>query len=461
MKFHNIRRGFATNSSSTHSMIFMPDAQDKESEHGDFGWNEFVAASPDAKALWLSAHLVNSAKNTCGHDVAMALAHSWLGVDLTDKDDLPYVDHQSVIALPRGSDGKGVNKEFFDDLKEFVLRDGLAILGGNDNDDTPTGPVDYRCALPTDIHPGDIVARKDSRGWWSLFDRTDGTRYHVSFGADNITKVDPDKSDVPELVDVKITDHCPFECSFCYQGSTKKGNHAGNSEMYQVASVLGALGTFEVALGGGEPTLHPEFLQILKNFRYYGVVPNFTTRNIAWLRDPVFSRTVMENIGSWAFSTEEAEQVKKLDALLVDHGWIGRKKPNIQYIVGVGNAYAFEQVLRAALNADMRVLLLGPKDTGRGADKSWNYINWMTVVRKYSEKGLQFGIDTALAQKYSNELKKAEIPEWCYQTKEGKFSMYIDAVEKKIAASSYGKPEDMISYDTGLRESIMENFPKW
>ncbi|MEI8361030.1 MAG: radical SAM protein, partial [bacterium] len=37
------------------------------------------------------------------------------------------------------------------------------------------------------------------------------------------------------------------------------------------------LGVFEVALGGGEPTLHPNFIEILKFARKCGIIPNLAT----------------------------------------------------------------------------------------------------------------------------------------------------------------------------------------
>ena len=47
MRIHNVRLGFATNSSSTHSLIFLPKAQDNYNE-GGFGWDNFTLASKEA-----------------------------------------------------------------------------------------------------------------------------------------------------------------------------------------------------------------------------------------------------------------------------------------------------------------------------------------------------------------------------------------------------------------------------
>lgn len=465
MKIHNIRVGFATNSSSTHSMAFMPNESDRLVESEAFGWEDFVAASSEAKAKWLAYHLMATASHTCGGAVASVLAQHWLGFEPHPEG---YLDHQSRIRIPNDWNGKGIDAGFFKELRDFVLQPGLVVLGGNDNEDCSEGDINYRSALCPIVGSNvsnDIVARKDSRGYWTVFDRTDGAKFRVSFGNQDIAPVtDDQKSDAPELIDVKITDHCPFECSFCYQGSTKKGQHAQSGWIYNIQAACARLKVFEVALGGGEPTLHPDFVGILQGFRRYGVVPNFTTRNMAWLRDPEKCREIMAHAGSWAFSTENPEDIGKLHALLVSQGYDRKHFPSVQYIIGVGNPYAFESVVKACQNAGFKLTLLGAKDTGRGKEKSWERFDWIKVMKEATkDSGFAFGIDTALVQQYRAEIKKARIPEWCYHTHEGKFSMYIDAVEGKISPSSYCQPEDFVTVDSpyGLEDAIVKHYSTW
>lgn len=103
--------------------------------------------------------------------------------------------------------------------------------------------------------------------------------------------------------------------------------------------------------------------------------------------------------------------------------------------------------LRAAVleakAADVPVTLLGYKTNGRGASCApVSYDWWIDAVKSAHCEGAdwrtpQIGIDTALASEYENELKEAGVPSWLFHTKEGKFSMYIDAVEGKLAPSSY------------------------
>jgi len=58
--------------------------------------------------------------------------------------------------------------------------------------------------------------------------------------------------------------------------------------------------------GGGEPTSHPDFLEILRLCKDLGIVPNFTTRNINWFRNEKNVEVFKECCGSVAFSIDHS-----------------------------------------------------------------------------------------------------------------------------------------------------------
>jgi len=120
-----------------------------------------------------------------------------------------------------------------------------------------------------------VTFRRD-RNAFIWFSRKTGNKIRFSIGNYN-------KSRVPELVDVKITDQCHFGCAFCYQGSGPQGKNALLGSLGAIARYLGEAGVFEVALGGGEPFEHPDIVDICWIFRYHGVVPNITTRRPDYL----------------------------------------------------------------------------------------------------------------------------------------------------------------------------------
>lgn len=211
--------------------------------------------------------------------------------------------------------------------------------------------------------------------------------------------------------------------------------------------------------GGGEPTLHPEFLGILRLFRSHGIVPNFTTRNLAWLNDPKMRRPILENCGAIGFSLDTPEGVAKL------HDALGAKSADahrfvIQVVVGAVSETALEQILRAANKINLRVLLLGYKTTGRGSAVQPEAYDWAQLVGRLQEaKELPtLGIDTALAATSVDRLKALGVPDWKYAIQEGRFSCYVDAVERKIGPSSYCDPSEMKPLPKGTSDEITATF---
>ena len=81
----------------------------------------------------------------------------------------------------------------------------------------------------------------------------------------------------PELMDISITNWCDKGCVFCYKSSTKHGRHMSLGDYKRVIDEAAEMGTFQVALGGGNPNQHPDFEEILDYTWMKGIVPNYTT----------------------------------------------------------------------------------------------------------------------------------------------------------------------------------------
>lgn len=97
----------------------------------------------------------------------------------------------------------------------------------------------------------------------------------------------------PEFYDVKITSYCEGNCPWCYMDSTCEGYHFDNI-LEKVDKFFGNMTEnqrpFQVAIGGGEPTTHPDFPMLLKKFRELGIAPNYTTNGMD-LSDEVYFAT--------------------------------------------------------------------------------------------------------------------------------------------------------------------------
>ena len=81
----------------------------------------------------------------------------------------------------------------------------------------------------------------------------------------------------PVLADINITDRCNLCCPHCYVNSQKEGKDISVENFRLVLEQCQRSGVLQIALGGGEPTLHPHFNQFLKEIRQAGIIPNVTT----------------------------------------------------------------------------------------------------------------------------------------------------------------------------------------
>ena len=451
MKIINVREGFACNSSSTHSIILTNKPVHDDDANGDFGWNYFTAASAEAKTLWFAITVKHNLTHQLGMDEATAklVVEHVCGVWPVDG----YVDHQSMISLPRSWDGKSIDIEFAKDFMKYLLDPRVAIYGGNDNDDHDSPPsgdrVYYRSILPVDQGPDTTgyhqwVSRKDPGGYWSLFDRVSGNRVRVAFDPAKLA-VEAQRAAAPELVDLKITDFCTYDCPTCYQGSTKQGKHAGEYRVYQVLDAMAAAKVFEVAIGGGEPTLHPKFNYIVQHARQKGVVPNFTTRDPKWF---LRHRDIIPHIGGVAVSCDKRDDAEKvveaIEELTQPERTALRQKTSIQHILGIVDQWEVESLFRYCRDNNIRLILLGYKNTHRGASgtpktpKSGTWGDWLQKEINRQRDSIiphQLGVDTVLADEV-----KDFVPDYRITKLEGQFSCYIDAVPElpQMFSSSFG-----------------------
>lgn len=454
MKIHNIRLGFACNSSSTHSIIFLKGgALDDCVEDRNFGWEFWTAGSKQSKRDYLGILIVRQLAGQVGGDIARIVARELVGSDVGED---AYIDHQSYFCFPTEWSGLGIDKEFLADFVAFVDRDDVVFLGGNDNtnEDHPLKAGGRKWTSHEGLpYASEMVAKRDIGGWWSLFNRRDGNKVRLSWSPKAPT---PQKSDAPELVDLKITDACGYNCSFCYQGSTPGGKHGDANYIGDVLRSLGRLRCFEVAVGGGEPTTHPNLLSIMSEARHSGVVPNITTRNVDYFGHKDHGPLLQRLAGGIAVSVDSFDDMHTL-RIAVDKGWFSRDV-SVQHVVGTVDQRYTDALIGGVINQH-KVVLLGWKTTGRGDIHKKRDVDWMAAVKK---TGLyRVGIDTALAsQTDPARLKKAGVDEAFLTRKEGAFSCYIDAVSKRIGPSSYCSKSLMHQLPNPTPEAIKQAFAK-
>ena len=132
----------------------------------------------------------------------------------------------------------------------------------------------------------------------------------------------------PELMDISITNWCDKGCAFCYKSSTKRGKHMALSDYKTVIDQASEMGTYQVALGGGNPNQHPDFVEILEYTSEKGIVPNYTT-NGRGLTGEILDAT-KKHCGAVAVSAYPPyEETAETIETLVNYGI----KTNVHFII--------------------------------------------------------------------------------------------------------------------------------
>lgn len=122
--------------------------------------------------------------------------------------------------------------------------------------------------------------------------------------------VDAAKAYWPELADISISNYCTKGCEFCYRGSSAEG---AIMMLEDYEHVLDSLtnekfgGIFQVAIGGGEPLEHPQFIDILKATKSRGIIANFTTNGINLTKK--YADSIKNLVGAVAVSANKYEDI--------------------------------------------------------------------------------------------------------------------------------------------------------
>lgn len=448
----NVRLGHACNSSSSHSMLLLPAGYRGSDSHdpgGEYGWSNFELYSRDAKAGYFAQQLYGSLSEVVGAAHAAKIVADLCGA--TPEGD-GYVDHQSVWSWPTQWDGRGVDLDFAAAMWRRVARDDVAIFGGNDNSDyddqwAPGPELPLLANTETDQRKSALVARNEGAGWWTVFSRRTGAK--IRFNADGNAPV-MTRGKAPDLVDVKITSACPFVAlpchKYCYQGSGPDQPHAEYSYLRGVARKLGAMRVFEVAIGGGEPTGHPEFADILRLFADEHILPNFTTRNYGWLADEDNRALLSETGSAVACTVSTAKDVAAVKRATGDNV----SRLSLQIVEGTIPPAALVQLLEA-IPRWWRVTVLGYKHAGAGIGRKPNGPAGADLLRAVCDAHYNVAIDTALARNIgADALAEFSLPV-AWDAREGAFSCYVDAVTKRLAPSSYSPESAYIALEDGWR----------
>lgn len=455
----SIRLGFANNSSSTHSILLNAKSPPSPLIDTHYGWDDFHLTAPSDKARYMAALLKCQSFDLSEpqlQEVCEELTKTY-SVDINELEDYA-IDHQSVLKFPTNPDNSP-NIQFIRELFTYVIETkSVSILGGNDNSDGPD--VEYDSNLSSLLNsfssPNSVI--RNDKDHFIVFNTRTGAKIRFSF-KDGVAPYE--SSTYPELIDVKITDYCPHGCKFCYMSSTKQGKHADLDSIFTFIDHCADKKVFEIAFGGGEPTLHPEFDKILSYTRKKGIQPNFTTFNTDFLSDSKNIDLINDVKPSFAISDLKEEHINRIKSLLKTDLEISNNHIAFQVPLGCYDISKISHFLRKVSAAELNFTLLGFKSFGRGVKiKPSDYSPIMDLleelINKHSSyhRPFRFGADTLFVNQFKTDLIRRGISPTLMVSKEGAYSCYVDMVTKKMSASSYTTD----SHALDLKEPF-KNFP--
>ncbi len=260
-----------------------------------------------------------------------------------------------------------------------------------------------------------------------------------------LTRADDFDADFPDSIDIKITDYCDMLCPMCHEKSTPSGSHAELDAPFFATLRRGT----ELAIGGGNPLSHPRLVELLQWLKSRGIIANVTLHETHLLQNIELVEKLIEDKLIYGLGVSLSQRDPRTFCFQAAHN-------NVLFHLIIGMVSLAE--LRELYDKQVKVLLLGYKQVGRGIDYYSDTIsrNIQELKEHFQEYRHAFQVlsfdNLALSQL---DVRSAISPEeWdsIYMGEDGESTMYIDLVRQEYAVSS-------ISYTRyPLLDSIDEMF---
>jgi radical SAM protein with 4Fe4S-binding SPASM domain len=194
---------------------------------------------------------------------------------------------------------------------------------------------------------GDIILAKPSAG--PLLERGAPRAALEPHLLETLEIREPFHLDTPPLVWLELTRRCNLTCAHCYiEGGAARENEMPASEFYRLLDEFADMGVWAVALTGGEPTLHPEFGNLVRHARarnlLVGVATNgmFLTPSLldSLPRDGVIISVSLDNLhidGSHDFDVATKAILRSQDAGFLTNIMTNSNRESIHHLAGLMN----------------------------------------------------------------------------------------------------------------------------
>ena len=480
-RIKNRRNTLATNSSSTHSVVY----KTKDKVFEDLGifdnryydrYTETIAASREAKIRYIFSNIfrwdalveiMSERYPEMKEYYPMVKEYFEIYCDENKWEEMrkangkKYLDLLDDLATYNFGDhcrGHLYNTNelqlSYEYLCNIIDSPDIIIVGGSDEADFIYDKIEGCQKLDNEFAYMDKVNDKIKNGnYYILYGEQFGNKEKLRMQVDNIPDMIPE---YPELVDLKITDACEHNCPFCYMGSTPNGKHADRIDIFNIIRKFEI--KTEFALGGGNVLLNPNFTDIVKCIDKRKHIANITIRfdDIQTINDNKnIKDAILKHVSGIGISVQKEKDVQTASDFIYEMLKIGKHVSLhiIPEMLGIKKSVDIVKKMRD-INENYyndcetdktlkwnycKVLFLGMKQTGRATNLIPTRLTNDDINLLETTSDYQYCVDTAFINTYNEWFKENYngFDGFFLTRHEGEYSMFIDAVKMKAFTSSY------------------------
>lgn len=479
-RIKNRRNSLATNSSSTHSVVYKNKDQVFE-DLGIFDNNYYdrgtrtIAATREAKIRYILANIFY-----CDELVEMMAErypemkeyfpliknHFDIYLNKEKRDELSklsgddYWDTwQDIEEYKFGEHSRG---ELYNSKKihlsykylcNIIDSPDIVIVGGSDECDFVYDTIEGCKEISHEYSYMKNIEDVKNGNYYVLYGNMFHRKEKLRLQVDSIPDTIPE---YPELVDMKITNACEHKCPFCYMASTPKGKHANITDICHIINKFKI--KTEFALGGGNVLLHPQFDRIVSLIHSGNHIANITIRydDVKTINDNLkIKKSIMKHVSGIGISVQSTNDFEVAVDFIKEMLLLGKHVSlhMIPEMIGFQKSLDILEKLNDFNNKlyndnkddimysynNCKVLFLGLKQSGRAKNLEHKLLSDDELDMLAKKSGYQYNVDTAFINTYEEWFKKEyNNDEKYFLTRyEGEYSMFIDAVKMKAFTSSY------------------------
>lgn len=169
-------------------------------------------------------------------------------------------------------------------------------------------------------------------------------------------------AEFPESMDIKITNACDMGCPMCHEDARPDGKHGNILNL----PFLDSLHEFtELAIGGGNPLSHPNFIPFLHLLKERKLIANVTVNEVHFLKNIPFLLELTEQGFIYGLGISYTGGDRESTYRFADEA---SKFPNAVIHIINGIVSMEQMSWLSERNRELKILILGYKDFRRGAD---------------------------------------------------------------------------------------------